>query len=197
VNTHATPKTILALDPLDLRDYDGGMSKLRILTYPDTFLLKPTEPLMNIDGQVQQMIDAMAETMYAAPGIGLAAIQVGWDKSLLIYDIAPRDDQRQLHVLINPRIIEREGEMISENEGCLSVPDYRSDVMRAERILVDGVDREGNPLRLEAEGLHAIVLQHEIDHLNGRLFIDRISSLKRELYKRRVKKAMRENENAV
>jgi len=182
---------------LDLRDYDGGMSKLRILTYPDTFLLKPTEPLKNIDGQVQQMIDAMAETMYSAPGIGLAAIQVGWDKSLLIYDIALRDNQRQLHVLINPRVIEREGEMISENEGCLSVPDYRSDVKRAERILVEGVDREGNPLRLEADGLHAIVLQHEIDHLNGRLFIDRISSLKRELYKRRVKKAMRENENTV
>ena len=87
--------------------------------------------------------------------------------------------------------------MISENEGCLSVPDYRSDVKRAERILVEGVDQEGSPVRLEADGLHAIVLQHEIDHLNGRLFIDRISSLKRELYKRRVKKEMRESENAV
>jgi len=173
------------------------MSTLRILTYPDHFLLKPTDPLKDIDGQVQQMIDTMAETMYAAPGVGLAAIQVGWDKSVLVYDIAPRDDKRELHVLINARIIEREGEMISENEGCLSVPDFRSDVKRAERILVEGVDREGAPVRLEADGLHAIVLQHEIDHLNGKLFIDRISSLKRELYKRRVKKAMRESENAV
>jgi peptide deformylase len=173
------------------------MSQLRILTYPNTFLLKPTEPLKNIDGQVQQMIDSMAETMYAAPGVGLAAIQVGWDKSLLIYDIAPRDDRRELHVLINPKIVESEGEMISENEGCLSVPDYRADVKRAERILVEGVDRDGNPLRLEADGLHAIVLQHEIDHLTGKLFIDRISSLKRELYKRRVKKALRESENAA
>jgi peptide deformylase len=173
------------------------MSQLRILTYPNTFLLKPTEPLKNIDGQVQQMIDSMAETMYAAPGVGLAAIQVGWDKSLLIYDIAPRDDRRELHVLINPKIVESEGEMISENEGCLSVPDYRADVKRAERILVEGVDREGNPLRLEADSLHAIVLQHEIDHLTGKLFIDRISSLKRELYKRRVKKALRESENAA
>lgn len=173
------------------------MSQLRILTYPDTFLLKPTEPLKNIDGQVQQMIDSMAETMYAAPGVGLASIQVGWDKSLLVYDISPRDDRRELHVLINPRIVTSEGEIISENEGCLSVPDYRADVKRAERILVEGVDREGNPVRLEAEGLHGIVLQHEIDHLTGRLFIDRISSLKRELYKRRVKKALRESEHAV
>jgi len=173
------------------------MSTLRILKYPDQFLLRPTEPLKNIDGQVQRMIDTMAETMYAAPGIGLAAIQVGWNRSVLIYDIAPRDNTRELHVLINPRIIASEGEYISENEGCLSVPDYRSDVKRAERILVEGVDREGAPLRLEADGFHATVLQHEIDHLNGKLFIDRISSLKRELYKRRVKKAMRESEQVV
>ena len=173
------------------------MSTLRILTYPDSFLLEPTESLKNIDGQTQQMIDSMAETMYAAPGIGLAAIQVGWDKSVLIYDIAPRNDQRKLQVLINPRIITTEGEILSEDEGCLSIPDYRSDVKRAERILVEGVDRDGNPLRIEAHGLQAIVLQHEIDHLNGRLFIDRISSLKRELYKRRVKKMIRESEHAV
>jgi len=173
------------------------MSKLSILTYPDTFLLKPTEPLDNIDGRVQQMIDSMAETMYAAPGIGLAAIQVGWDRSVLIYDIAPRDERRELQVLINPRVVEAAGEIISENEGCLSVPDYRADVKRAERILVDGVDREGRPVRLEADGMHAIVLQHEIDHLTGKLFIDRISSLKRELYKRRVRKALREGEHAV
>jgi peptide deformylase len=173
------------------------MSKLRILTYPDSFLLNPTESLENIDGQTQQMIDSMAETMYAAPGIGLAAIQVGWDRSVLVYDIAPRNDHRQLHVLINPRIIANEGEVLSEDEGCLSVPDYRADVRRAERILVEGVDRDGNPLRVEAEGQRAIVLQHEIDHLNGRLFIDRISALKRELYKRRVKKMIRESEQAV
>jgi peptide deformylase len=167
------------------------MDKLEILTYPNPFLTKPTGPLEDIDGRVQQMIEAMAETMYAAPGVGLAAIQVGWDKSLLVYDIAPRDEKRSLHVLINPRIVEREGEILSEDEGCLSVPDFRSSVKRSERILIDGVDREGKPLRLEAEGFQAIVLQHEIDHLEGRLFIDRISSLKRELYKRRIKKALR------
>lgn len=176
--------------------YDG-MPTLKILTYPEKFLLQPTRPLDNIDGDVQQMIDAMAQTMYQAPGIGLASIQVGWDRSVLVYDISSRDEKRGLHVLINPRIISGEGEIISDNEGCLSVPDFRADVKRSERILVEGHDREGKPLRLEAEGLHAIVLQHEIDHLNGRLFIDRISSLKRELYKRRVRKALRENETAL
>jgi peptide deformylase len=132
----------------------------------------------------------MAAAMYEAPGVGLAAIQVGHDKSLLIYDVAPRDEKRDLQVLINPRIVSSEGTMISEDEGCLSVPDFRSDVKRASQILVEGIDREGKPLRLEAEGLLAVVLQHEIDHLNGTLFIDRISSLKRQMYKRRVKKSL-------
>ena len=167
------------------------MSKLEILTYPNKFLLNPTQPLENIDGRVQEMIDDMAATMYDAPGIGLAAIQVGWDKSLLIYDIAPRDESRQLNVLVNPKIIASEGEVLSEDEGCLSVPDFRADVKRASRILVEGADREGNPLRTEAEGLLAIVLQHEIDHLNGTLFIEHISALKREMYKRRIKKQLR------
>jgi len=178
-------------------DLAAEKSTLQILTYPEKFLLKPTEPLKDIDGHVQQMIDSMAETMYAAPGIGLAANQVGWGRSLLIYDIAPRDEKRSLHVLVNPRIIDSEGEILSDSEGCLSVPDFRADVKRSERILVEGHDREGKPVRLEAEGLHAIVIQHEIDHLNGKLFIDRISSLKRELYKRRVRKARRDGEKAV
>ncbi|MGD8524415.1 MAG: peptide deformylase [Desulfobacterales bacterium] len=167
------------------------MSKLEILTFPNKFLSKPTEPLENIDGRVQEMIDNMASTMYEAPGIGLAAIQVGWGKSLLIYDISPPEENRELKVIVNPRIIEQEDEILSEDEGCLSVPDFRSDVKRAAKILVEGLDREGNPLRIDAEGLLAIVLQHEIDHLNGTLFIDRISTLKREMYKRRMKKQLR------
>lgn len=167
------------------------MSKLEILTYPNNFLSNPTKPLKNIDGKVQEMINKMATTMYEAPGIGLAAIQVGWGKSLLIYDVAPRDEKRELNVIINPKIITSEGEIISEDEGCLSVPEFRSDVKRAGRILVEGIDREGDPLRIEAEGLLAIVLQHEIDHLNGTLFIDHISALKRQMYKRRMKKKLR------
>ena len=167
------------------------MSKLKILTYPDNVLRNPTRELDNIDGDVQKMIDQMSETMYAAPGVGLAAIQVGWDRSVLIYDISPSEDGGSLQVLINPRIIEREGEILSENEGCLSVPELRADVKRYASILVEGVDREGHPLQLEAEGMLAIVLQHEIDHLQGKLFIDHISALKRQMYTRRVKKKLR------
>ena len=167
------------------------MSKLEILTYPNKFLSEPTKPLENIDGNVQETIEQMAATMYEAPGIGLAAIQVGWDKSLLIYDIAPRDEKRSLHVLINPKIVTQEGEMLSENEGCLSVPDFRADVKRAANITVEGYDREGKPVRMDADGLLAIVLQHEIDHLNGTLFIEHISALKRQMYQRRVKKQMK------
>ena len=167
------------------------MSTLKIVTYPDPFLAEPTEALENIDQEVQEMIDKMTTTMYEAPGIGLAAIQIGWNKSVMIYDIE-QADSGSLKVLINPRIVESEGELLSENEGCLSVPEFRYDVKRAASVLVEGVDRDGKPQRIEAEGLHAIVLQHEIDHLNGTLFIDRISSLKREMYKRRVKKKMRQ-----
>lgn len=167
------------------------MSKLKILTYPDTVLRNPTRELDNIDGNVQKMIDQMSETMYAAPGVGLAAIQVGWDRSVLIYDISPHEDGSALQVLINPRIIEQEGEILSENEGCLSVPEFRADVKRNASILVEGVDREGRPLQLEAEGMLAIVLQHEIDHLNGKLFIDHVSALKRQMYTRRMKKKLR------
>ena len=145
----------------------------------------------DIDGQVQEMIDKMAATMYDAPGIGLASVQVGWNKSLTVYDISPRDEKRSLHVLINPRIITKEGEIVSEDEGCLSVPDFRADVKRAAFVTVEGYDREGKPVKIDAEGLLAIVLQHEIDHLNGKLFIERISALKRQMYTRRVKKKMK------
>ena len=170
------------------------MSKLDILTYPNKTLSQKTSPLDNIDGKVQEMIDDMTTTMYAAPGVGLAAIQVGWDKSVLIYDVSPREESRVLHVLVNPKIITQEGEIISEDEGCLSVPDFRADVKRSEFVTVEGHDREGRPIRLDAEGILAIVLQHEIDHLNGTLFIERISSLKRQMYKRRMKKKLKEIE---
>lgn len=167
------------------------MEPFEILTYPEQILLKPANLLENITGETQQLIDRMAETMYAAPGVGLAAVQVGVDQSLIIYDVAPKDEKRNLQVLINPRIIHAEGTTVSENEGCLSVPDFRSDVKRAAAVIVEGFDREGKPVRLERDDFLAVVLQHEIDHLNGILFLDRISALKRELYKRRVKKRLK------
>jgi peptide deformylase len=168
------------------------MTKLEILTYPNKFLQQPTQPVENIDEDIQKLVADMVETMYEAPGVGLAAIQVGSDKQVLVYDEKPTENDRRYGVIINPKIVETEGQIISENEGCLSVPDFRSDVKRAARIVIEGVDRGGKPLHFEADGFLAIVLQHEIDHLNGTLFIDRISALKRELYKRRIKKMMRE-----
>jgi len=167
------------------------METLNILTYPDKFLSEPTKPVENIDEKIQNLIKDMASIMYQAAGIGLAAIQVGINKSLLIYDVSPRDEKRSLQVLINPRIVESEGTTISEDEGCLSVPDFRANVKRAASVLVEGFDNKEKPLRIEAEGLLAVVLQHEIDHLNGILFIDRISSLKKEMYKRSVKKNLK------
>jgi peptide deformylase len=167
------------------------MTVLDIVTYPDRFLRQKTKPVDNIDGRLQQLIDNMGVTMYNAPGVGLAAIQVGVDKQMLVYDVAPNDESRRLNVLINPKIVSAEGQVLSENEGCLSVPDCRANVKRAARILVEGVDRDGNPQRIEAEGMLAIVLQHEIDHLNGTLFIDHISALKRQMYERRIKKMLK------
>jgi len=168
-----------------------NMAILKILTYPDKFLSEPTKPVENIDEKIQNLVKDMASIMYQAPGIGLAAIQVGINKSLLVYDVSPKDEKRSLQVLINPRIIESEGTTISEDEGCLSVPDFKANVKRAASVLVEGFDNKEKLLRLEAEGLLAVVLQHEIDHLNGILFIDRISSLKRGMYKRRVTKNLK------
>ncbi|MFP4349290.1 MAG: peptide deformylase [Thermodesulfobacteriota bacterium] len=169
------------------------METLKIVTYPDTFLSKPTLPVENIDGDIQKLIDHMAETMYQAPGVGLAAIQVGHGKSIIVFDDHPDDDNRSLQVLINPTIVQAEGSVLSENEGCLSVPEFRADVKRHAAVLVEGYDREGKPIRMERDDFLAIVLQHEIDHLNGTLFIDRISSLKRQLYKRKVQKQIKGN----
>jgi peptide deformylase len=134
----------------------------------------------------------MIETMYDEPGVGLAAIQVGADQSIIVYDATPDEGERQAQALINPKIVDSEGSLLSEDEGCLSVPDFRADVERAASVRVKGLNREGQAVDFEAQGFLAIVLQHEIDHLNGVLFIDRISALKREMYKRRRKKQLRQ-----
>ncbi len=170
------------------------MALLNILSYPDKFLTKKAKPVTNIDGAIQKTIDDMIETMYNAPGVGLASTQIGCDKSIIIYDLSHGENERSLQVLLNPKIIETCGETVSENEGCLSVPDLRSDVKRFASVIIEALDREGKTLKIEAEEYHAIVLQHEIDHLNGILFINRISALKRELYKRHIKKQIKQDE---
>jgi peptide deformylase len=162
---------------------------MKIYKFPEPVLREKTEPVENIDGEIQSLIDAMGETMYAAPGIGLAANQVGEPIQLLVYDLTPKDKGRNLCVLINPEIIAAEGEIIYD-EACLSVIDFSAEVKRHATVKVRGLDRHGKPVDIEAEGLMAICLQHEIDHLNGKLFIDHISSLKRALYKRRLKKML-------
>jgi peptide deformylase len=163
-----------------------------ILTYPDKFLRQTAKSVTSFGDDLQTLIDDMIETMYAEPGVGLAAVQIGSEQSVIVYDVKQTDGDRQAEALVNPKIVFREGSMISEDEGCLSVPDFRSDVKRDAHIRVEGLDRHGNPVEIDADSFLAIVLQHEIDHLNGVLFIDRISSLKREMYKRKRKKQLRQ-----
>jgi peptide deformylase len=165
---------------------------MKIYTYPDAVLKTIAEPIRDIDQDLQIIIDQMFETMYLAPGIGLAANQVGLLKKVIVFDGSPKEDDRNPQVLINPEIVASEGS-IKWDEACLSVVDYTADVIRKARVQVKGLDRHGNPLNLEADDLLAVCLQHEIDHLDGVLFIDRISSLKRALYKKKLKKKQKED----
>jgi peptide deformylase len=164
-----------------------AMTILPIRVYPDPVLLQEAREITDINGEVQKLIDAMAATMYKAPGLGLAANQVGDLRRIIVFDVAQREGSPKLQVMLNPRIVACEGEIV-HTEGCLSVPDYSAEVRRHGKVCVAGLDREGNPLDIEADGLLAVVLQHEIDHLHGKLFIDRISRLKRGLYIRKIKK---------
>jgi peptide deformylase len=162
----------------------------KILTYPESVLLTKSDVVENIDEDTQKLIDGMAATMYAAPGIGLAANQVGNLLRILVYDLSPQDKDRNLSVLINPKIVHSEGKIENE-EGCLSVVDFSSEVTRPSYVKVQGVDRHGNPVTIEAEDLLAVCLQHEIDHLNGVLFLDHVSTLKRAMYKKKLKKMLK------
>lgn len=164
------------------------MAILNIRKYPDPILKKKAEPVKEITGDIRNLIDDMVETMYAAPGVGLAAPQIGRSIQVIVIDANAKDnDKRELITLINPQIIEQSGETMWE-EGCLSVTDYSADVKRAESVVVKGLDREGRERVVSGEGLLSIVLQHEIDHLNGILFIDRLGPIKRDLIQRRLRK---------
>lgn len=163
------------------------MAVLEICTFPDRVLLEEAEPISAIDREVAKLADDMAETMYNAPGIGLAANQVGVPRKLIVVDTSRRDPDSQLIVIVNPEMVSAEG-LITMEEGCLSVPDYQAEVTRYQKVKVRGLDLQGKSLELDAEGLLAVVLQHEIDHVNGKLFIDHLSRLKRELCKRRLLK---------
>lgn len=167
------------------------MAILEILKYPDPVLRRKTNRVAKIDDALMQLIDDMFETMYAAPGVGLAANQVGVPISLAVIDISPREKGERRSaplVIINPEIVSMDGS-VTEEEGCLSIPDYTEKVKRAAKVRVRAQERNGEWIDIEAEGLLAKALQHEIDHLNGLLFIDRLSGLKKDIFRRRYRKA--------
>ncbi|MEM9384154.1 MAG: peptide deformylase [Pseudomonadota bacterium] len=162
------------------------MAILTILEYPDSRLRTKAQPIEQVDEGIRRLIDDMFETMYAAPGIGLAATQVNVHKRLLVADVT--EDHSQPVTLINPQIIERDGVRTGE-EGCLSVPGSYETVERAERIRVRALDRDGETFEMEAEGLLAVCIQHEMDHLEGKLFVDYLSELKRSRIRKRLEKS--------
>jgi len=164
------------------------MALLDILTFPDARLRRTAEPVEQVDDKVRRLIDDMFETMYAAPGIGLAAIQVNVARRVIVIDIS--DDHSEPLCLINPEILARDG-VEEMDEGCLSVPGFFETVTRAERVRVRALDRDGEPFELDADGLLAVCIQHEIDHLDGRLFVDHISSLKRQRIRKKLEKEQR------
>jgi peptide deformylase len=161
------------------------MTKLAILEYPDPRLRKTAKPVEAVDEGVRQLVDDLLETMYAAKGIGLAATQVDVHLRVLVLDVS--EERNQPMVFINPELMSSEGRGPGE-EGCLSVPDIYDKVQRATRIRVRALGRDGLPFELDADGLLAVCIQHEMDHLEGRLFVDYLSELKRQLIRRRLEK---------
>jgi len=172
------------------------MSETRIRVYPDSILQTKAAEIENIDGRVVHLAKDMVQTMYAAPGVGLAAPQIGVSERLVVIDVTNPEGKKGLITLINPEIIEMEGQVVEE-EGCLSLPGIRENVSRAARVLARGYDLNERQREIEATGLLAVALQHEIDHLDGILFIDRISRLKRGIAQRKMRKLIREAQASV
>lgn len=162
-----------------------------ILTYPDPELKKKAAPVPIITDSIRELVRDMAETMYDAPGVGLAAPQIGVRQRIIVIDISGKNEPPDLIVAINPVIVHAEGESFEE-EGCLSVPDYAANVRRHASVIVKALDLEGVEQTWKAEDLLAIAFQHEIDHLEGILFVDHLSTLKREMFQRKVRKALEE-----
>jgi peptide deformylase len=164
------------------------MALLDILHYPDPRLRNRAHPVERVDDSIRRLVDDMFETMYEAPGIGLAAVQVNVLKRVITIDIS--EDRNQPLTLINPEIVTAEGHEMTD-EGCLSVPGVYEPVERAERITMRAMDRDGEPFEMEVNGLLAVCIQHEVDHLEGKLFVDYLSQLKRQRIKKKLDKARR------
>lgn len=167
------------------------MPKRPILTAPDARLREVSRPVTDVTDEIRALLDDMLETMYAAPGIGLAAIQIGVPLRAIVMDLAEAPEPPAPRYFVNPVIVDPSDDLAISSEGCLSVPDYYDDVTRPARCAVEYLDYDGKPQRLEAEGLLAVCIQHEMDHLEGVLFIDHLSRLKRE---RALKKLRRDRE---
>ncbi len=172
------------------------MSLLEILEFPDPRLRKKAVPVDKVDTALKQTIDDMFETMYAASGIGLAATQVNIQKRFLIIDLADEEEEHNPLVFINPEITVLDPEPYRHEEGCLSVPGYFEFVERPRKVLVKALNKEGEPFEIEAEGLLAVCVQHEIDHLNGKLFVDYLSVLKRQRIKSKLEKEHKQKASA-
>lgn len=171
------------------------MSLLKILSYPDPRLRKKSVTVERINKEIEKLLDDMIETMYKAPGVGLAAPQVGANLRVIVIDVSVRqEDTPGLIQLINPEIISSEGKQM-EDEGCLSIPGFSSEVRRKSTVKVLGLDRSGKLTKIEGSGLLARAFQHEIDHIDGILYVDRLSRLKRELTKKRIEKALSNKED--
>jgi peptide deformylase len=164
-----------------------------ILTYPDPELKKKSAPVTVINDKTRELVRDMAETMYDAPGVGLAAPQIGVHQRVIVIDISGRDETPELIVAINPVIVHADGESYEE-EGCLSVPTYAANVRRHARVVVKAFNLEGEEVTWKADGLLAIAFQHEIDHLDGLLFVDHISPLKREIFRRKYRRSLEEQQ---
>lgn len=171
--------------------YNNYMALLEIKKYPEMILREKTAEITDLDAATQNLINNMIDTMHFARGIGLAANQVGVSRRLCVIDLSMKDSDMPLLVLVNPIISAKEG-LIEGEEGCLSIPGYMTKLKRAEKIFVKAFDREGKDFEIEADGILARVLQHEIDHLDGFLFIDRMSPIRREFFKRRYRKFQQE-----
>ena len=165
------------------------MATRRILTVPDPVLKQKSLPVEAVDDDLRSLMDDMLETMYAAPGIGLAAIQIGVPKRVIVMDLAKEGEEPQPRYFVNPEIVEANDELLPYEEGCLSVPDIYDEVERPSRVRIRYLDYRGEPVEETAEGLYAVCIQHEMDHLNGVLFIDHLSRLKRQRAIQKVKKA--------
>ena len=169
------------------------MALLDILRFPDARLRTKAKPINEVTDELRALIDDMFETMYAAPGIGLAATQVDFHKQLVIVDVS--EDKSEPYCFINPVITHKEGEEVCQ-EGCLSVPEYYADVTRAEKIKVKALDRDGKKFEIEADGLFAVCIQHEIDHLKGKIFVDYLSPLKQKRLLKKIEKMSKQNATA-